>query len=71
MGGGVNNGTANLHIYDFDPTINANYSTTGKDGANINGVLSDDNALSIYADVINRLGFTPEQVYKQIISLLK
>ena len=64
MGGGVNDGTANLHIYDFDATINANYSTTGKDGANINGVLSDDNALSIYADVINRLGFTPEHIYE-------
>ena len=63
MGGGVSAGTANLHIYDFDPAINANYSTTGSTGANINGLLSDDEALSLYAGVVTRLGFTPEKIY--------
>ena len=63
MGGGVTAGTADLHIYDFDPTINANYATTGSAGANINGVLSEGTALSVYGDVTNKLGFTPEHIY--------
>ena len=63
MGGGIAAGKANLHIYDFDPTVNANYNTTGSTGANINRLLSDAEALSIYADVVSRLGFTPEHIY--------
>ena len=63
MGGGVSAGTANLHIYDFDPAVNANYNTTGATGANVNGVLSDETALSLYAGVVTRLGFTPEKIY--------
>lgn len=63
MGGGVSAGTADLHIYDFDPVVNANYSTTGSTGANINGLLSDETALSLYAGVVSRLGFTPEKIY--------
>ena len=63
MGGGVSAGTANLHIYDFDPVVNANYNTTGATGANINGLLSDEEALSLYAGVVTRLGFTPEKIY--------
>ena len=63
MGGGVSAGTANLHIYDFDPVVNANYNTTGATGANVNGLLSDDEALSLYAGVVTRLGFTPEKIY--------
>ncbi|MBO6187340.1 MAG: hypothetical protein J6O23_02410 [Prevotella sp.] len=63
MGGGVAAGEANLHIYDFDPSVNANYSLTGKNGANINGLVSDADALSLYAGVVSRLGFTPEHIY--------
>ena len=69
MGGGVAAGTANLHIYDFDPTVNANYSTTGSTGANINGLVSDADALSLYAGVVNRLGFTPEHIYDDNVVL--
>ena len=69
MGGGINAGTANLHIYDFDPTVNANYSSTGASGANINGLLSYDNALTLYADVVSKLGFTPERIYEDDIEL--
>ena len=69
MGGGVTAGTANLHIYDFDPTINANYNTTGASGANVNGVLSDENALSLYAGVVAKLGFTPERIYEDVVEL--
>lgn len=63
MNGGVSAGTANLHIYDFDPAVNANYNTTGATGANVNGLLSDEEALSLYAGVVTRLGFTPEKIY--------
>ena len=63
MGGAVSAGTANLHIYDFDPTVNAQYSTTGPTGANVNGLLSDADALSLYTGVVTRLGFTPEHIY--------
>ncbi len=63
MGGGVSAGTADLHIYDFDPTVNANYSTTGSAGANINGLVSDADALNLYAGVVTRLAFTPEHIY--------
>ena len=63
MGGGVTAGTADLHIYDFDPTINANYNTTGSTGANVNGVLNDNDALNLYASVVTALGFTPEHIY--------
>ena len=69
MGGGVAAGEANLHIYDFDPTINANYSLTGPTGANINGVLDDAVALDIYAGVVNKLGFTPEHIYEDDVVL--
>lgn len=69
MGGGVSDSTANLHIYDFDPTINANYNTTGATGANINGILSDDDALSLYANVVSALGFTPERIYEDALEL--
>ena len=63
MGGGVTAGTADLHIYDFNPTVNANYSTTGSNGANINGTVSDANATSIYTGVVSSLGFTPGHIY--------
>lgn len=63
MGGAVSAGTANLHIYDFDPTVNANYSSTGANGANVNGVVSDDDAKTLYTGVVTKLGFTPEQIY--------
>ena len=63
MGGGVSAGTADLHIYDFDPAINSNYSTTGSSGANINGLVNDANALSLYTGVVTSLGFTPEHIY--------
>lgn len=69
MGGGVAAGTADLHIYDFDPAINANYSKTGSTGSNINGLLTDDQALSYYADVVNFLGFTPEGLYADALEL--
>jgi len=69
MGGGVAAGTANLHIYDFDPTVNANYSTTGSTGANVNGLLSDADALDLYSDVIDFLGFTPERIYEDNLEL--
>lgn len=65
----VTNGTADMHIYDFDPTINANYNTTGKTGANVNGVLDDDTALDVYANVIGKLGFTPERIYEDAVEL--
>lgn len=61
--GGVKDGTADLHIYDFDATINANYATTGTSGANINGVLNEATALSVYGDVTGKLGFTPAHIY--------
>ena len=63
MGGGVSAGTADLHIYDFDPAINSNYNTTGSSGANINGLVNDANALSLYTGVVTSLGFTPEHIY--------
>ena len=69
MGGGVSARTADLHIYDFDPTVNANYSTTGSAGANINGVLSEANALTLYGDVVTSLGFTPERIYADAVEL--
>jgi pectin methylesterase-like acyl-CoA thioesterase len=69
MGGGVAAGTANLHIYDFDPTVNANYSTTGSTGANVNGLLSDADALGLYAGVVSFLGFTPERIYEDNLEL--
>lgn len=69
MGGGVAAGTANLHIYDFDPTVNANYSTTGSTGANINGLLEDTDALDLYAGVVSFLGFTPERIYEDNLEL--
>ena len=63
MGGGVSAGTADLHIYDFDPAINANYSATGATGANVNGIVSAADALSLYTGVVTALGFTPEHIY--------
>ena len=69
MGGGIAAGKANLHIYDFDPTVNANYSTTGSTGANINGLVSDADALSLYAGVVSRLGFTPKHIYDDNVVL--
>ena len=69
MGDGVSAGTANLHIYDFDPAINANYNTTGANGANVNGVLADDVALSLYAEVVASMGFTPERIYEDKVEL--
>ena len=69
MGGGVSAGTANLHIYDFDQTVNANYSTTGSTGANINGLLDDEDALDLYAGVVGFLGFTPEHMYEDNLVL--
>ena len=69
MGGGVTAGTANLHIYDFDPTVNANYSTTGSTGANVNGLLDDADALDLYAGVVSFLGFTPERIYEDNLVL--
>ena len=69
MGGAVTAGTADLHIYDFDPAVNANYSTTGATGANINGVVADDKALELYAGVVSRLGFTPAHIYEDVVEL--
>ncbi len=69
MGGGVSAGTANLHIYDFDQTVNANYSTPGSTGANVNGLLSDADALGLYAGVVSFLGFTPERIYEDNLVL--
>ena len=69
MGGGVTAGTADLHIYDFDPTINANYNTTGSTGANINGLVSDADALNLYASVVTTLGFTPTHIYDDNLEL--
>ncbi len=63
MGGGVSAGTADLHIYDFDPTVNANYSTTGSDGANVNGTLTDEQATTAYTEAVTKLGFTPAHIY--------
>ncbi|MBQ6681292.1 MAG: hypothetical protein IJM78_03595 [Prevotella sp.] len=67
--GSISQGTADLHIYDFDPAINANYNTTGKTGANVNGVLTDEVALDVYANVIAKLGFTPERIYEDAVEL--
>ena len=69
MGGAVSAETADLHIYDFDPTVNANYSTTGPTGANINGVLSEADALTLYGHVVTSLGFTPERIYADAVEL--
>lgn len=69
MGGGVSAGTADLHVYDFDPTINANYATTGSAGANINGVLNEGTALSVYSDVTDKLDFTPAHIYEDNLVL--
>lgn len=63
MGGAVTAGTANLHIYDFDPTVNANYNTTGTSGANVNGTLTADQAKERYTEAVTQLGFTPEKIY--------
>ena len=63
MGGAVTAGTANLHIYDFDPTVNAKYNTTGTSGANVNGTLTADQAKERYTEAVTQLGFTPEQIY--------
>ena len=67
--GSISQGAADLHIYDFDPAINANYNTTGKTGANVNGVLTDEVALDVYANVIAKLGFTPERIYEDAVEL--
>ena len=69
MGGGVSAGTADLHIYDFDPTVNANYNTTGSNGANVNGVLTEAEALPLYANVVTTLGFTPAHIYEDVVEL--
>ena len=69
MGKAVTAGTADLHVYDFDPTINANYATTGSAGANINGVLNEGTALSVYGDVTNKLDFTPAHIYEDNLVL--
>lgn len=69
MGGGVTAGTANLHIYDFDATVNANYSSTGSTGANINGLVSDADALNLYAGVVSFLSFTPRHIYDDAVVL--
>lgn len=63
MGGGITAGTANLHIYDFDATVNANYSKTGSTGANVNGVVSDADATTAYTEAVSKLGFTPTHIY--------
>ena len=63
MGGGVSAGTADLHIYDFDPTVNANYSTIGSTGANVNGTLTDEQATTAYTEAVTKLGFTPAHIY--------
>jgi hypothetical protein len=63
MGGGVSDGTADLHIYDFDGTVNANYNTTGSTGANVNGLVSHSDAFDLYTGVVTNLGFTPEHIY--------
>lgn len=62
MNGGVTAGTANLHIFDFDPTVNESYSTTGSTGSNINGTLTFAEAKSIYENVAAKLGFTPANI---------
>ena len=63
MGGAVSAGTANLHIYDFDPAVNDNYSSIGASGANVNGLVNDADATTLYTGVVTRLGFTPEHIY--------
>ena len=63
MGGAVTAGTANLHIYDFDPTVNANYNTTGANGANVNGTLTAAQAEERYTEAVTQLGFIPKQIY--------
>lgn len=69
MGGGVKDAKADLHIYDFSPSVNANYATTGTNGANINGLVSDEKALALYAGVVTKLGFTPERIYEDKLLL--
>jgi len=61
--GGVSDGTADLHIYDFDATVNKNYQSTGTKGSNINGTLTADQAKAAYTEVVAKLGFTPERIY--------
>jgi len=67
--GSVTQGKTDFHIYDFDPAVNANYATVGKEGANVNGVLDDAVALDVYANVIEKLGFTPERIYEDVVEL--
>ena len=63
-GGGISSGSADLHIYDFNPTVNANYGTTaGSDKANINFVLTSEQATTAYSEAVSKLGFTPEHIY--------
>ncbi len=59
MGGGVKAETADLHAYDFDLEKNKAYSTTGSSGANVNGLLTFEQAREIYEGAIDSLGFTP------------
>jgi len=66
MGGAVAAGTANLHIYDFDPEINANYASTGSSGANVNGLVSDEDAISLFNNAITALGFTPSNPAEKV-----
>ena len=70
MGGAISAGTANLHIYDFDPVTNANYSSTGSTGANVNGLLSFENAKAIYEGVTTKLNFTPAKVLDAVTDSL-
>jgi pectin methylesterase-like acyl-CoA thioesterase len=63
MGGGVSAGTADLHIYDFDPAINADFLEAGSDKANINSVLTDEQATTAYTEAVTKLGFTPAHIY--------
>ncbi|MGN0163400.1 MAG: pectinesterase family protein, partial [Candidatus Ornithomonoglobus sp.] len=71
MGGSVETGKANLHIYDFDPEVNKNYSSTGAAGANVNGVLSYADAKALYEGIISRIGFTPEHLTNAVTGELK
>ena len=48
MGGAVASGKADLHIYSYDPETNALYDSTGPNGANVNGLLTTQQAFDLY-----------------------
>lgn len=60
MGGAVNAGTADLHVYNFDAPNE--YTESGSDQNNINKVLTFNEARAKYEGALDALGFKPAEM---------